>query len=241
MRMRGTSQWGGHDDAIADAAIVAAAHELKSPLALIRQLGLQLDEAVDGQPDAAVLAAQIVLTSERALRLTTDLTRAERLDETFFAIEPINPIALCEEVAHEFAPLYAARDRQLVVASRRRAQPVLANRDLLRRVLANFADNALEYGESNEPITLMTHYLDHGEQVRIGVRDHGPGVDMRDIRALYHGQPSRLARRPASSGLGLSLAQRFAAAMNGAVGVVRHRDGASFYVQLRGSTQVSWL
>ena len=81
--------------------LVTASHELKSPLSLIRQLALSMESGALSHAEQQRMLQQITLTSERALRLTTDLSRASRLDESLFTLEPINPQQLCEEVAHE--------------------------------------------------------------------------------------------------------------------------------------------
>jgi len=53
--------------------------------------------------------------------------------------------------------------------------------------------------------------------------------------------PVAIHARPQSSGLGLYIAGQFADAMNGRIGVTRHRDGATFYVDLQASKQLSLL
>ncbi len=62
--------------------LIAAAHELKSPLALIRQLSLVLESSELSAGEREQLLHQISLTSEQALRLTDGLTRSTRLEET---------------------------------------------------------------------------------------------------------------------------------------------------------------
>jgi len=47
--------------------------------------------------------------------------------------------------------------------------------------------------------------------------------------------------RPNSSGLGIFLASEFARTMHGQIGLTRHRDGVTFYVELPVSRQMSWL
>ncbi len=238
--MNGKRSAGGSDVSAFDApSVIAATHELKSPLALVRQLALTLDGDLSPE-EVKKLALRIELTSERALRLVDDVTQAQRLEDGLFELEPINPIALCDEVANEISPLYAAHSRTIRTVRRRKPPLVVANRSLLRRVIMSFADNALHYAFDDQPVTLETHLV--GDKIRISVRDRGPGVSARLQRSLGSTPAlQRPSRRPASSGLGLYVASQFAEAMNGHVGVTRHRDGASFYIELNGSTQLSWL
>lgn len=221
---------------------VAAAHELKSPLALIRQLSLGIESGALSLDDVALLARRITLTTERALRLTTDLTRTSRLEDSLFTLEPLNPITLCEEVVQELEPLYAAKGRTLRLAKRSRPLLALANRDLLRRILLNFADNALHYSDAGAPVVISAQSI--GGQVRLGVRDYGPALPVnvwRSLGASLGTSAHPLHNRPESSGLGIHIANQFAEAMNGTVGATRHRDGATFYVDINASTQLRLL
>lgn len=225
--------------------LVTAAHEMKAPLALIRQLALSMEMMGDlPQMERDRMLRQITLTSERALRLTTDLARSSRLEDSLFELEPLNPRQICEEVAHELTPLYKAKDREIRVAARYRPILVVANRDLLRRIILNFGDNALHYADQTSPVELRVQSLERGGKIRMGVRDFGPAVpaDVWQRLESYLGtgmQP--LHARPQSSGLGLYVAGQFAAAMQGKIGATRHRDGATFYVDLAASTQMRLL
>lgn len=222
----------------------AASHELKSPLALVRQLALGLDSQQLSAADQERVIQQIILVSERALRLTADLSKTSRLEDSLFELEPCNPIQICEEVAHELSPLYVAKGKEIRVEKRQGSLLAVANRDLLRRVLLNFGDNALHYAADNAPVELKAGSREHGGRVRIGVRDYGPMVPAtiwKELGQRLGARPQILHARPQSSGLGLYLAGQFAAAMNGSIGAVRHRDGATFYVDVSASTQMSLL
>jgi len=221
--------------------LTTAAHELKAPLALIRQLGLGLETGEYTDSERARMMRQVVLTTERALRLTTDLTRASRLQDSFFELEPLNPQQICEEVAHELSPLYKAKNREIVVAPRHRRMLVVGNRDLLRRIVLNFGDNALSYAETEKPVELRMARVEGGQRVRIGVRDYGPAIPSdvwRRLRTQLGVGMQLLHARPQSSGLGLYVASQFADAMRGTIGATRHHDGATFYVDVDASTQL---
>lgn len=144
----------------------------------------------------------------------------------------------------ELNPLFAAHGRELAVRTRQHPLLLVANRDLLRRIVLNFSDNALHYSEPGSAVELQIKALQHGNIIRVGVRDYGPALssDMwRTLQAKLGKAPQPIHARPASSGLGLYIAGLFAEAMNGAIGAIRHRDGATFYVDLDASHQLSLL
>jgi signal transduction histidine kinase len=224
--------------------LVTASHELKSPLALVRQLSLALEAGIGDEAERQRMLQQITLVSERALRLTTDLTRISRLEDSLFDVEPVNPQQICEEVAHELMPLYLAKGREIRVASRYRPVLAVANRDLLRRIMLNFGDNALHYAAEEAPVELRASVHSGGETVRLGVRDYGPTVPKstwKNIQENLGTDRQALHSRPQSSGLGLYIAGQFASAMQGQIGATRHRDGSTFYVEMRASTQLRLL
>ncbi len=225
-------------------SVIAAAHELKSPLALIRQLSLTLEDCPFSAEEQKRMLKQISLTSESALRLTSDLTRSVRLSDALFKLEPINPKQLCEDIIHELTPFFSAHDCKVRLKSRKHPLLLIANRDLLRRIIMNFSDNALHYTEENTTVEIQIAALAGGKKVRLGVRDYGPALSMDVLNSLQSrlvDASTTIHARPQSSGLGLYIARQFADAMNGNIGVKRHRNGSTFYVDLQASNQLSLL
>jgi len=225
-------------------SIIVAAHELKSPLALVRQLSLMLESGNLSVVDQKNMLRQISLTSERALRLTSDLTSSARLSEGLFMLEPINPQQLCEDIVRELTPLFVAQNRKVKLVSRRQPPLIVANRDLLRRIIVNFSDNALHYAEEKTSVEIQINTYDAGKTIRLGVRDYGPALPTNTLSALSKRlvcASTPIHARPLSSGLGLYIVGQFADAMNGQVGMIRHHDGATFYVDLQASRQLNLL
>lgn len=225
-------------------SVIVAAHELKSPLALVRQLSLMLEDGNVSPEDQKRMLRQISLTSERALRLTSDLTRSVRLPDALFTLEPINPHQLCEDIVREITPLFKAHDRCVKLAPCRRSLLLVANRDLLRRIIMNFSDNALNYAEGTDTVEIQIKSMDSGQTIRLGVRDYGPALPSDLFKSFCNklsAASTPIHARPQSSGLGLYIVNQFADAMNGKIGVTRHRDGATFYVDLQSSRQLSLL
>lgn len=220
----------------------AAANELQAPLVLLRQLSLALADDTLTVEERQRLTQQMTLTTERALRLTGQLglgNEAPRL----ITLEPINAVSLCQEVVHELSPLFTAHGRSITVQPRSKIPLLVADRALLRRILIGFGDNAVHYGSDDKPVRLTIAV--NGDRVRMGVRDYGPAVSS-DVWQRLEDRVSRqsaapLARRPQASSVGLLAARQIAMMMGGSIGVTRHRDGATFYVDMHASTQTSLL
>lgn len=220
----------------------AAAHELTSPLVLLRQLGLAISADNLSEKDRQLLGKQLALTSERALRMAWSLSMSSE-SQLSLPLEPINPISICQEVVHELTPLFAAHGQVITLQPRSRVPLTVANRQVLQKILLGFGDNALRYGSPRHPIHMTI--ASHGDRVRIGVRDWGPAVPIDlwkqlEERIAKHA-PTPLGNRPQTSSVSLIVARRLAEMMDSMVGIVRHRDGATFYVDLRISEQMSLL
>jgi signal transduction histidine kinase len=181
-----------------------------------------------------------VATSERALQQVNDLTRIARLDDALFEMEPVNPRVVCDEVIAELWQLFRFNRREIEIDYRNKRRLAVANRQLLYSVVYNFCLNAMNYGGEELPSRISVY--DRQNKIRIDVRDFGPTVPTKVWREIKDGfvkKPVDIAMRPGSSGLGLYIAAKFANYMNSDFGLVRHRDGTSFYIDLPISGQLS--
>ena len=217
--------------------ILVAAHELKAPLAVLRQLALSFDEMGD---ENEKIRDEMVSVSERAIKQVNDLTKIKRLEDGLFEMEPVAVRTVCDEVTRELMYLFRFNKRDLFVKYSNRTGLVVANRELLRSVVYNFLLNAMHYSGEETRAELLVQ--DARDKVRVEVRDYGPALPIDVWREMKRGwikKPTSISMRPGSSGLGLFIASRFSRYMNAEVGAVRHRDGTSFYVELLKSKQAS--
>ncbi|MBR2753725.1 HAMP domain-containing histidine kinase [Candidatus Saccharibacteria bacterium] len=217
--------------------ILVAAHELKAPLAVLRQLAFSFDE-MDMRGEH--IRSEMISVSERAIKQVNDLIKIKRLNEGMFEMEPVAVRAVCDDVSRELEYLFDYNQRNLFIKYSNRTKLVTANRELLYSVVYNFLLNAMHY--SGEKMAAELIVKDAKDKVRIIVRDYGPALPIdvwREMRRGFIKKPVSIAMRPGSSGLGLYIASKFSRYMNAKVGAVRHRDGTSFYVELPVSKQAS--
>ncbi len=217
-------------------SLAVAAHELKAPLALMRQLALALDPA--NPQTTEIYQEKLVSVSDRAMRQVNDLAKVARLDDALFEMEPVAVRGVCDEVASELRYLFRVDKKQLKIKYTNKSRLVIANRDLLHSIIYNFCINAIKYSDANSVSKLTVS--GSGEKVKIAVRDFGPAIP-KDIYDKLSNQsldaPVGISLRPDSSGLGLYIATKFARFMHADVGATRHRDGTSFFVELPVSHQ----
>ncbi|MBR2544334.1 HAMP domain-containing histidine kinase [Candidatus Saccharibacteria bacterium] len=217
--------------------ILVAAHELKAPLAVLRQLAFSFDE-MDARGEH--IRSEMINVSERAIRQVNDLAKIRRLEDGLFEMEPVAVRAVCDDVSHELKKLFDSNARDLTISYTNRSKLVVANRELLFSVVYNFLLNAMHYSNEGSSASLMVK--DRKDKVRISIRDYGPALPVeiwREMRKGWINKPVAMAMRSSSSGLGLYIASKFSRYMHAEVGAIRHRDGTSFFVELPVSRQAS--
>lgn len=218
--------------------ILVAAHELKAPLAVIRQLALSFDEM---KPADEHIRSEMISVSERAIKQVNDLAKIRRLADGLFEMEPVAVRAVCDDVTRELSYLFRFNKRDLSIRYSNRAKLVTANRELLHSVIYNFLLNAMHYSGEETKAELVVK--DECDKVKVEVRDFGPALPRDVWQEMKRGwikKPTSIAMRPGSSGLGLYIASKFSKYMNANIGAVRHRDGTSFYVELPVSKQATF-
>lgn len=228
-------------------SLVAAAHELKTPLAIISHLASAMEDGTMLTPEQQKESLQrIQLSAERTMRLIQSLTATYRLSEQqldlSLNLQPVNINQVCEEVAHEIMPFAAVHGQALELQLGRRAQVVVGDRELLHSILFNLLDNAFRHTPPETSVRMSLRR--RTELVRVCVHDSGPGIqpsDMTQLKQRLGRQTQPIVTRSSGSGLGLYIAQHLATAMGGKLGVGASKTGADFHVDLLHSRQLSFV
>jgi two-component system, OmpR family, sensor kinase len=213
--------------------IADASHELRTPLASIRgyaelfRMGAARDPA-----DVEKAMRRIEDEAARMGVLVEDLLTLARLDEV--ADTPhaqLDLAALVRDAVDDGRASAPDREIGLQVDG---AADVVGDRDQLRQVLGNLLRNAFVHTPAGTPIDVTLQRA--GDDVRLEVRDHGPGLPTSDAEALFERfWRSEGGRERGRGGAGLGLAI-VAAIVDAHSGEVRAGNapggGASFVVTL---------
>jgi signal transduction histidine kinase len=191
--------------------VADAAHELRSPLAVLRA---RL-ELTGHRVDAPTLAGQALTDVERIQSLTDDLLLLARLD----AGEPLRDeeVDLGQVAAEEAARI---RPRPDVAVGLDIAADVLVrgSGDQLRRLVANLVDNAVRHAKAAVTVRLSGD----GAHAVLEVVDDGPGIPPEHRETVFD-RFTRLDeardRDRGGSGLGLAIARDIAVAHGGSLSV----------------------
>jgi signal transduction histidine kinase len=193
-----------------------AAHELKTPLTVVRaELDLLAEEPLESASREAVEKVRVRVTSlvrlvERLLSFAAAGDRA-RLTKEPVAIEDV-----VRDVIAKLGPGARARIHLQADAP----GMVFGDEALLVALVENAADNALKFS-GNRPVEIDVREL--GDKVLLDVRDQGPGIAQADrARAFepFFRTPASRGENTPGYGVGLALVARIAAAHEGAAGFV---------------------
>ncbi|WP_341894319.1 ATP-binding protein [Ferrovibrio terrae] len=193
-----------------------AAHELRTPLALLTARLDQLEESATAQ--------QLASDIERMSRLVAQLLLVSRLENTTPNLEPgVDLNVVGETVVALMAPLAIAQNK--AIALRRASAPVtvLAMHHQLEDAVRNLIENAISH---TPPGTEVDVWI--GEDGSLAVRDHGPGVPA-DLRERIFERFWRGRERSGGAGLGLAIVAETMRAHGGRVSVEDAHDGGAVF------------
>lgn len=221
-------------------SVYVAAHELKAPLVLMRQLALELKGA---NADDVQTIERLLLTVERSLRLVEQLTKTSRLEDSLFESEPLLARTICQAVSDELTPYARASGQEIVLRVSRKSGVAVGHRALLTALLVNLCDNAIIHNPIGSKVVVAANATPSG--VAFSVRDEGPQMShglFNSLRSQVGKGPLPASERPRSSGLGLWIASQFAEAMGGTLTMTRHHAaGITVAVELPHSKQMSLI
>ena len=209
----------------------AAAHELKTPLAVLRSHAEALREDIDPAKREAYL--DVVLDeSDRMAALVgqlLDLSRLEGGDP--LRREAVDVAALVEGV---FARLALPMEQKgLRVSLRLSPGAVLGDRARLEEAVGNLAANALRYTPAGGGVSV--HLENSRGKLRLTVDNDGPRFTEEELARLwepfYRGDPAR-GRDSGGTGLGLTIVRAAVRAHGGACGAENRAGGVCFWMEL---------
>jgi len=205
-----------------------AAHELRTPLAVLRT-GLEVTLARDrtGQEARAALESAHREVVELC-KIAEELLMLARLNgEVAIDREPVDLGAIAAEVAATVEPLAAAKEISL---STNGASGVVVrgNEGHLRRLVINLLDNALKFTPPRGKIGVEV--AREGSRAILRVADTGPGIDSAEMPLIFQRffRGNRFAGEGA--GLGLSLCHEIVRLHGGEITAANRAAGGSEFV-----------
>ena len=210
----------------------AAAHELKTPLAVLRTHAEALKEDISPEKRGAYLDV-ILDESDRMSTLVGHLLDLSRLEaRAELRREPLDLAALTAEVLARLEP--AAQVGAIALVLDLVPVQVEGDRRRLEELLAELGTNALKHCPPGGEVRVVLRL--EGNRARLSVENDGPAIPAEDLPHLwepfYKGDKSR-SREGGGSGLGLALVKGAAEAHKGTCRAEnRSGGGVRFTIEL---------
>ena len=188
--------------------IADAAHELRTPLAVLR-IHAQNAQQADSQADRDKALRQLIAGVDRTTRVVTQLLTLARLEPRAqqLRLAPLDLRALARETLAELTPLALARHQELTLDVDEHADFLLSgDAASLATLLQNLMSNALQYTSPGGRIEVQLRAAT--DQLTLEIADSGPGIDIA-LRPQLFERFVRLGDGE-GAGLGLSIVARIA-------------------------------
>lgn len=200
-------------DRVRRAFAADVAHELRTPLAILRT---QMEGIQDGviEPSSPTLASLLEETL-RLSRLVADLETLASVDAAVFSLDrkPVAVGPLLTGVATEFAGPFEAGEVMLrtdLADADAEADPTR-----IRQVATNLLSNALKFTPPGGEVLLSLRA--EGDRAVIRVSDTGPGIPDDEIAHVFDRFFRGRSARAGGSGIGLTIARELVRAHGGEI------------------------
>ena len=193
--------------------LAAAAHELRTPLAVLRA-------RLESLPDGAS-KDELKQDLRRMSGLVDQLLRLMSVRNKPAPSSTVDLVSVAKEVVAERAPLVIKKGVQIDLDTEERSSPVRGDKRLLAVALANLVDNALSFSESGQTLRVKV-----GRERNITVFDQGPGVPSAELESIFHPFSKNPPNRR-GNGLGLAITRAIMALHGGSVSAANRKSGGA--------------
>jgi signal transduction histidine kinase len=200
-----------------DEFLATLAHELRNPLAPIRNGVQLLSLASPGSAAAEQARAMIERQTRHLVRLVDDLLEVSRISTGKLELrkERIELAAVLGSAIETSRPLIEAARHQLALDLPPQAVTLEADPVRLAQVVSNLLNNAAKYTPEGGRIELAARV--EGEEATVRVRDNGIGIDEAMLPRVFELFTQGAAQHQGGLGIGLALARTLAELHGGAL------------------------
>lgn len=203
------------------AFVADVAHELRTPLAILRTKLDNLEDEVAACELCKEVDAMTRLVSQMLAFARYELFRPESGEEADLR-------EVCTAVATHLAPIAIREDRTIEVLADGPPVVVPGSPQALEQAVRNLVENAMRYAPPQSTVTVRIT-----DEPAVHVIDRGIGVPVEKRQAIFS-RFGRADRRGDGAGLGLAIVKRIADAHGATVGVTdTPGGGADFCISFR--------
>jgi two-component system sensor histidine kinase TctE len=204
-----------------------AAHQLKTPLAGLRMQAELAQRDVESGDVRSVKRSleQIARSSQQAAHMVNQLLSMARAEDTgeVRRVKPFDLAELATEVVRDFVPRALAKGLDLgyegPTAGDAAAPRVVGESVLVRELIRNLVDNAVQYTPGGGTVTVRLLPDPYGHVAVLQVEDNGPGIPESERELVFQPFYRALGTEVDGSGLGLAIVREIAERQGGSVAI----------------------
>lgn len=181
------------------------AHDLKTPLARLKNRVEELKFSVAGKPQEEAAVDQIILEADGLLATFNALLRIARIEysEQRKSFNEVDINSILYDLLELYEPLMEEKGQTLTVEMNE-PKVLAADRDMLFQAFANLLDNAIKYTPEQGAVSIRSFTDD--ERWYLEITDNGPGIpDEAHEKVVQRFYRLDQSRTTPGSGLGLAL------------------------------------
>ncbi|WP_342608769.1 ATP-binding protein [Vibrio tritonius] len=197
-----------------------AAHELKTPLAILR---LNAEAALETRDDATLHSSlkHILAGIERTDRLIQQLLMLARVESVqSMMFDPVDVYRLLQNTVADIVPMALVHKQELALTGEN--AEILGDAALLRVLFTNLLDNAIRYSGEGSEIDIEIE--SSAEEIKIKVSDTGPDINDETRAKLFDNFYRANSERGDGAGLGMSITRDIARLHHGTVELLPRKN-----------------
>ncbi|MBD2484348.1 MULTISPECIES: hybrid sensor histidine kinase/response regulator [Planktothrix] len=155
----------------------AVIHDLRNPVVAIT-LACELLTLTDLTEKQSQKVEQIAISGKHLNNLINSLLLMAKLESGKALLNPqlVNLSAMVQEVVNEFEAQTIKKKINLTATIPEAKRLVMADPDLIKRVLENLLNNAIKFSPTNSWVSMEVEYPPDANIVKVYIRDSGRGV-----------------------------------------------------------------
>jgi PAS domain S-box-containing protein len=218
--------------------IAVLAHELRNPLAPIRNAAQLMARLPADHPSQEAMREMIERQTGQLTRIVDDILDMARITKGVIAIErvAVDLDRMLDTAIETAQPQIEERKHRLTVERRAPGATINGDAHRITQVLVNLLSNAVRYTPAGGDIAIIVDREENSLTIR--VRDNGRGIEPelkeRIFDMFVRGRQARSDKNNSGLGVGLALARKIVELHGGAIDVVSEGagKGSEFIVRL---------
>jgi hypothetical protein len=207
------------------------AHEMKTPLSVIKSFGeVLLEEKDDSRRDYYTRA--IIEETGDMNQVIISMLDFSKMEAGTYPME-LSDVSVGELAADQLSHaeiLMSKKNLQLEADIQDTAQ-ILADSKLIKNIISNFLSNSINHAISGSKLKLTVK--SEGDEIYIACYNQGSHVSEADMRKLWDSFYRNRKTNEDSSGLGLAIVRNASLMHNGSYGCYNEEEGVTFWAKVK--------